>query len=80
MRVEFGAGSLGSFLCSVPASCRSLVLRVSIAVLSCILGLILMPLGSLASITSVGRMWYVCVVLEVCFLVRISSHVHVPVS
>ncbi len=72
--------SLGSFLCSVPASCRSVALRVFIAVLSCILGLVLKPLGSLASITSVGWMWYVCVVLEVCFLVRIYSHVFVPVS
>ena len=80
MRVEFGDESLGNFLCSVPASCRSVALRVFIAVLRCILGLFLMPLGSLASITSVGWMWYVCVVLEVCFLVRISSHVLVPVS
>ncbi len=80
MRVEFGDESLGNFLCSVPASCRRLALRVLIAVLSCILGLVLMPSGSLASITSVGWLWYVCVVLEVCFLVSISSHAHAPVS
>jgi hypothetical protein len=80
MRVEFGDVSLGNFLCSVPASCRSVALRVFIAVLSCILGLVLMPLGSLASITSVGWMWYVCIVLEVCFLGSISSYAHVPVS
>ncbi len=79
MRVEFGDGSLGSFVCSVPASCRSVALRVSIVVLSWIFGLVMMPLGSLASVTSVGWMWYVCVVLEVCSLVRISSHVLVPV-
>ena len=80
MRVEFGDVCFGNFLCYVPASCKSVALRVFIAVLSCILGLVLLPLGSLASIASVGWMWYECVVLEVCFLVRISSHLHVPVS
>ncbi len=57
MRAEFGDVSLGSFLCFVPASCRSVALRVFIAVLSCILGLVLMPLGSLAIIASIGCMW-----------------------
>jgi hypothetical protein len=66
MRVEFGAGFLGSFLCSVPASCRRVALRVSTAAPSWMLGLVLMPLGNLASITSVGWIWYVCVVLEAC--------------
>ncbi len=54
MRIEFGDESLGSFLCSVSASCRSVALRVFIVVLSCILGLVLMPLGSLGIIISVG--------------------------
>ena len=54
MRVEFGAGSLGSFLCYVPASCTGVALRVSTAVRSWMLGLLLMPLGNLASIASVG--------------------------
>ncbi len=80
MRVEFEAGSLGSSLYYVPASCRRVALRVSIAVMSWMLGLVLMPLSSLASITSVGWIWYVCVVLEVCFMVSISCHVIVPVS
>ena len=80
MRVEFGDESLGSFLCSVSASCRSEALRVFITVLSCNLGLVLMPLGILANRISVGWMWYVCVVLEVCFLVSIFSHAHIPVS
>ncbi len=56
MRVEYGDVSFGNFLCSVSASCRSMSLRVFIDVLSCILGLVLMPLGSLASMTSVGWM------------------------
>ncbi len=59
MRVEFGAGSLGSFLCPVPASCRRVALRVSTAVLSWMSGLALMPLGNLARITSVR---WICMV------------------
>ncbi len=54
MRVEFGDESLGNFMCSVLASCRGVAMRVFITVMSCILGLFLIVLGSLASITSVG--------------------------
>ncbi len=80
MRVEFGAGYLGSFMCSVPVSCRRVALRVFIDVRSCILGLVLMPLGSLAIMASVGCMWYVCVLLGVYFVVSMACHVLIPVS
>ncbi len=67
MRVDVWAGSLGSFLCFVTASCRRVALRMSTAVRSLILGLVLIPFGNLASIASVGWMWYMRVVVDVCF-------------
>ena len=43
MRVVFGVGSLGSLRCSVPAGRSKVDRRVSMAVRSCIFGLVLLP-------------------------------------
>ena len=54
--------------------------RVSMAVRSCIFGLLLLPWGSLARMASVACMWYVKAVGEVCLMVSRMSHLYVPVS
>ena len=61
MSVVVGAVSFGSFLVSVLAGWRRVALRVLIAVLSCSLGLVLLPFGSFAIVAGVGWMWYVVV-------------------
>ena len=58
IRAAFEALAFGSFLCSVVAGRRRVALRVSMAVRSVVFGPGLSPLGSLASITLVGEMWY----------------------
>ena len=78
--VDVGAMSFGSVLFSVFASWRRVALRVFIAVLSCILGLVLMPLGSFAIVAGVGWMWYVVVPLGLCVLVMRVCHWVTPVS
>ena len=70
MSVAFGVGSLGNLRYSVPAG-RS---RVDRRVRSCIFGLVLCPCGSLARVASVGYMWYVKVVGEVCLMVSRLFH------
>ena len=57
--VDVDAACFGSFLFSVLAGWRRVALRVFIAVLSCSLGLILLPLGSFAIVAGAGWMWYV---------------------
>jgi hypothetical protein len=49
-------------------------LKISMAVLSCIFGLVLLPWGSLATMASVGCMWYVKTVWEVCLIVSRLVH------
>ena len=78
--VDVGAVSFGSFLFSVFAGWRRVALRVFIAVLSCSLGLVLMPLGSFAIVAGVGWMWYVVVPLGLCVLVMRECHWVTPVS
>ena len=56
MIVDVGVMSFGSFLCSVLAGWMRVALRVLIAVLSCIFGLVLLPFGSLAIVAGVGGM------------------------
>ncbi len=72
--------SFGSFLFSVFADWRSVALRVFIAVLSCSLGLVLIPLGSFAIVAGVGWMWYVVVPLGLFVLVMRECHWVTPVS
>ena len=57
MSAIFGVRSLGIVRCSVPPRKRSMDLRVSMAVRSCIFGLVLLHRGSLARMASVGCMW-----------------------
>ncbi len=58
IRVAFVVLGFGSFLCSVVAGRSKGVLRVSMVVRSVVFGPGLSPLGSLASMTLVGEMWY----------------------
>ena len=78
--VDVGAMSFGSVLFSVFSGWRRVALRVFIAVLSCSLGLVLMPLGSFAIVAGVGWMWYVVVPLGLCVLVMRECHWVTPVS
>ncbi len=64
--VDVDAMSFGSILFSVLAGWRRVALRVFIAVLSCSLGLDLLPFGSFAIVAGVGWMWYVVVPLGLC--------------
>ena len=80
MIVDVGAMSFGYFMFSVLAGWRRVALRVFIAVLSCSLGLVLMPLGSLAIVAGVGCMWYVVVPLGLFVLVIREFHWVIPVS
>ena len=72
--VDVDAAYFGSFLFYVLAGWRRVALRVFIAVLSCSLGLILLPLGSFAIVAGVGWMWYVIVPLGLCVLVSREFH------
>jgi len=54
MSVVFGVGCLGSLRCSVQAGRSRVDRRVSMAVRSCIVGLVLLPWGSLVRMASVG--------------------------
>jgi hypothetical protein len=74
MSVVFGVRSLGSLRCSVPAERISVDRRVSMVVRSCIFGQVLCPWGSLARIASMGCMWYVKAVVEVCLMVSRLFH------
>ena len=56
MIVVFGVGSLGSLRCSLLAGRSRVDRRVSIAVRSCIFGLVPCPWGSLARM----GLWVVC--------------------
>ncbi len=58
IRVAFVVLGFGSFLRSVVAGRSKVAHRVSMAVRSDVFGPGLSPLGSLASITLVGEMWY----------------------
>jgi len=58
IRVTFVVLGFGSFLCSVVAGRSKVALKVSMAVRSVVFGPGSLPLGSLASITLVGEMWY----------------------
>ncbi len=78
--VDVGAMSFGSVLFSVFSGWRRVALRVFIAVLSCSLGLVLMPLGSFAIVAGVGWMWYVVVPLGLCVLVMREGHWVIPLS
>jgi len=80
MSVVFGVESLGSLRCSVPAGRSTVDCRVSIAVRSCILGLALLPCGSLARMASVGCMWYAKATWEVGMMVSRLFHLKMPVS
>ena len=74
MSVDLSVGSLGSLRCSVPARRSRVGRRVSMAVRSCIFGLVHLPWGSLARMASVGCMWYVKVAGEVCLMVSRLFH------
>jgi hypothetical protein len=63
----------------VLAGWRRVALKVFIAVLSCSLGLILLPLGSFAIVAGVSWMWYVIVPLGFCVLVSREFHWLTPV-
>ena len=78
--VDVGAMSFGSVLFSVFAGWRRVALRVFIAVLSCSLGLVLLPFGSFAIVAGVGWMWYVVVPLGLCVLDSREFHWVTPVS
>ncbi len=58
IRFAFVVLGFESFLCSVEAGRSKVALRVSTVVRSAIVGLGLSQLGSLASTTLVGEMWY----------------------
>jgi hypothetical protein len=72
--VLFGVGSSGSLRCSVPAGRSRVDRRVSMAVWSCIFGLVLCPWGSLARMAFVDCMWYVKAVGEVCLMASRLFH------
>ncbi len=72
--VVFVVGSLGSLRCYIPAGKSRVDRRVSMAVRSCIFGLVLCPWGSLARMASVGCMWYVKAVGEVCLMASTLFH------
>ena len=75
MSVVFGVGSLGSLRCYVPAGRNKVDRWVSMAVRSCIFGLLLCPWGSLARMAYVGCMWYVKAVGEaVCLMISRLFH------
>ena len=74
MSVVFGVGSVGSLRCSVPAGRSRVDGRVSMAMRSCVFWLFILSWGSLARMTSVGRMRYVKVAGEVCLMVRRLFH------
>ena len=74
MAVDVDAMSFGNFLFSVLAGWRRVALRVFIAVLSCSLGLVLLPFGSFAIVAGVGWMWYVVAPLGSCVLVIREFH------
>ena len=68
MSVIFGIGSLGSLRCSVLVGRSRVDRRVSMIVRSCIFGLVMCPWGSLSRMTSVGCMWYIKAMGEVCLM------------
>ncbi len=72
--VDVVVACFGNFLFFVLAGCRRVALRVFIAVLSCSLGLVLLPLGSFAIVAGNGWMWYVIVPLGLCVLVSRKFH------
>ena len=74
MSAVFGVGSLGSLRCSVPAGKSRVDRRVSMAIRSCIFGLVLFPWGSLARTASVGCMWDVKAAGEACLMVSRLIH------
>ena len=78
--VDVDAMYFGNVLFSVLAGWRSVAPRVLIAVLSCSLGLVLVPCGSFAIVAGVGWMWYVVVPLESFVLVTREFHWVTPVS
>ena len=59
MSVGFGVGSSGKLRCLVPVWSSRVDRRVSMAVRSCIFGLVLLPWGSLVRMAFVGCMHYV---------------------
>jgi len=66
--------------CSVPAGTSRMDLKVSMAVRSCVFGLVQVLRGSLARMASVGCVWYVKVMGEVCLIVSRLFHLKTPVS
>ena len=74
MSVFFGVGSLGSLRYFVPAGRSRVDHRVSMAVRSCIFGLVRLPWGSLARMASVDCMWYVKAAEEVYLMVSRLRH------
>ncbi len=80
MAADVEAMSFGNFLFSVLAGWRRVALRVFIAVLSCSLGLVLLPFGSFSIVARVGWMWYVVASLGSCVLVIREFHWVTPVS
>ena len=74
MSVVFGVRSLGSLRCSVPAGRSRGDRRVSMAVRKYFFWLVLLPWGSLARMTSMGRMRYVKATWEVCLMVSRLFH------
>ena len=74
MSVAFDVISLGRLRGSVPAKRSRVDRKVSMAARRCIFGLVLLPWASLVRMASVGCMWYVKALGEVCYMVSILFH------